>query len=114
MDLLKPGDILANALERAILLRLGLNDQEVSELRVLSRKYTGVGLYTEFKLNIPRSSRKTSAVLEGQIKMPSVPNGLGAMLMTNGAAPECLEVFTHGDDLWNGRFEEFSIEDNPE
>ena len=42
--------------------------------------------------------------------MPGVPNGMGAVLLLKGGMPECLELFTYGDDHWEGVYDGFSIE----
>ena len=42
--------------------------------------------------------------------MPGVPNGMGAVLFCKGNRPHFLEVYTYGDDRWEGVYDGFAIE----
>jgi hypothetical protein len=38
---------------------------------------------------------------------------VGAVLFCKGDQPECLELYTFGNEYWNGVYEGFAIEENP-
>ena len=86
----------------------------LGRLHVLSREFTGVGSYTNFRSD---PSLRESELgdqqlsLDGLITIPHVPNGMGAVLMCTGGCPATLEAFTSGDDHWDGTFSGFSIEE---
>ena len=111
---MKPGQMEPNELEAAILERLAGQEpslcESVRRLHVLSREYTGVGSFTRFLCKEPGESKEQIVGLEGLIHMPKVNNGMGAVLYCKGAQPECLELFTYGDDHWDGTYLGFSIE----
>jgi len=78
---------------------------------VLSREFTGVGSFTNFACEESAADGPDLQVgLDDLIKMPGVPNGMGAVLFCKGNRPRCLEVFTYGDDLWEGVYHGFTIE----
>jgi hypothetical protein len=80
-------------------------------LRVLSREFTGVGSYTNFKCqDKDAKSVELRIGLDDLIVMPNVQNGMGAVLLCQGDQPKCLETYTFGDQLWDGNFEGFIIE----
>jgi hypothetical protein len=80
---------------------------------VLSREFTGVGSFTRFG---SESSQRDPELgdqqlgLDGIIVVPSVPNGMGAVLVCTDGRPTMLETFTYGDELWDGTFANFSIQ----
>lgn len=80
---------------------------DVDHLRVRSRRYTGVGSYTDFAADDSGEPRTLN--LKARIAVPGVPNGMGAILYCRGEQVQCLETFTYGDDSWNGAFEGFSV-----
>jgi hypothetical protein len=41
--------------------------------------------------------------------MPNVANGLGAVLWLKGGVPECLEIYTYGEESWDGTFSGYTI-----
>jgi hypothetical protein len=43
------------------------------------------------------------------VTVPGVPSGLGAELFFRGARPDFLEIYTHGDELWDGVYDGFEI-----
>src|SRR5262245_50013108 len=47
---------------------------------------------------------------QGMIHVPGVPNGMGAVLFCSGWQPECLEIYTYGEERWDGVYNGFSIE----
>ena len=112
---MRPGQIQPNEFELAILDRLATKAppirESIDELHVLSREYTGVGGYTNFvNGNSSDGSSGQQIGLDDLITMPGVPNGMGAVLFCNGGHPQCLEVFTYGDDRWDGVYDGFEIE----
>ena len=70
-----------------------------------------MGSYTTFTCGEADANASVQQVsLDALIKMPGVPSGMGAVLFLKGGKPECLEIFTYGDDQWDGLFDGFSIE----
>jgi hypothetical protein len=111
---MRPGQLDVNDLERAILERLARDRPSllplIPRLHVLSREYTGVGSYTNFRYpeRLPHVGNDRIG-LHGHIEMPSVPNGLGAVLFLKNDLPHCLEIYTYGSELWDGAHSGFSI-----
>jgi len=107
-----PGQIQPNELEVAILRNIAaavpsINDS-LRQLHVLSREFTGVGSFTKFNCSVSDAERHVT--LGGLIRVPGVPNGLGAVLWLKGNYPVTLEIYAFGDELWEGTYEGFSIE----
>jgi hypothetical protein len=100
-----------NALERSILEAMARERPsfvvDPSRLRVQSRRYTGVGSYTDFACD--ESGEPRTVRLKARIAVPGVPSGMGAVLYCRGAQLQCIETFTYGDDSWNGASEGFSV-----
>ena len=112
---MRPGQTKPNEFELAILDRLARKEPSlhasIGELHVLSREFTGVGSFTNFKCDEPTAAASEDHVgLDAMIKMPGVPSGMGAVLFRKGGQPQCLEVFTYGDDHWEGVYDGFAIE----
>ena len=114
---MRPGQIKPNEFELAILEHLARKEPSIrasfGQLHVLSREFTGVGSFTTFaceKLSADASRQQIN--LEALIKMPGVPNGLGAVLFCRAGMPHCLEVYTYGNDQWEGVYDGFAIEPN--
>jgi hypothetical protein len=112
---MRPGQVKPNEFELAILERLATKDPSirgsVGRLHVLSREFTGVGSFTNFACEESAADAPDRHVgLDDLIKMPGVPNGMGAVLFCKGDRPQCLEVFTYGDDHWEGVYDGFAIE----
>ncbi len=112
---MRPGQLQPNELECAILERIARNvpwlQGPFSSLHVLSREYTGVGSYTEFVCDVPEAANDPFPGLKELIRLPGVPNGMGAILYCRGKLPKCLEIFTYGDS-WDGTYEGFTLEAN--
>lgn len=111
---MRPGRIRPNDFELAILDRLATKEPSIrkslGQLHVLSREYTGVGAYTNFLIGDSSSDAVEQRIgLDELITMPGVPNGMGAVLFCRGGRPQCLEVFTFGDDRWDGVFDGFDL-----
>jgi hypothetical protein len=112
---MRPVQLKPNDFELAILNRIAIKEPSIGgsteQLHVLSREFTGVGSFTKFKCDESASgSGERRLGLDALINMLGVPNGMGAVLFCRGDQPECLEVFTYGNDHWDGVYDRFSIE----
>jgi hypothetical protein len=112
---MRPGQIKPNDFELAIRERLARKEPSlrgaVGQLHVLSREFTGVGSYTNFvSENRSAETPDKQIILDDVIMMPGVPNGMGAVLFCKGDRPNCLEVFTYGDDHRDCVYDGFTIE----
>ena len=111
---MRPGQLKPNEFELAILACMTQKELSIAasigQLHVLSREFTGVGSFTNFKVDALGDALEQPVGLDALIRMPGVPNGMGAELLLKGGKPQCLEVFTYGDNHWDGVFEGFSIE----
>jgi hypothetical protein len=112
---MRPGQTKPNEFELAILDRLVRQEPSIEaplgELHVISREFTGVGSFTRFMcLESTPAALEDHVGLDALIKMPGVPNGMGAVLFRKGGQPQCLEIFTYGDDHWEGVYDGFAIE----
>jgi hypothetical protein len=113
---MRPGQLTPNEFELAILERLASKTPSltniISRLHVLSRKFTGVGSYTDFNpdpsLTRPELGEQQLG-LDALIVVPGVPNGMGAVLVCAAGYPLVLETFTYGNDHWDGVFDGFSF-----
>ena len=111
----RPGQIEPNEFELAILERIAAKSpalhMRLRNLHVLSREFTGVGSYTNFKCQDEGAQVVEQRIgLDDLIVMPNVQNGMGAVLFCQGDQPKCLETYTFGDELWDGVFEGFVIQ----
>lgn len=111
---MRPGQFEPNDFELAILDRISEQQPSirplVRHLHVLSREFTGVGSFTNFRCDESGSEvGKQQFGLNAVISMPNVPNGMGAVLFCEGGRPKLLETFTYGDDHWDGSYDGFSI-----
>src|SRR5216683_5301913 len=111
---MRPGQLEPNDFELAILARLARQKPSLGgsleRLHALSRQFTGVGSFTNFRCDESTTGTPQRHVwLEALIRMPGVPTGMGAVLFLNGDQPECLEAYTFGVELWDGLFNGFSI-----
>jgi len=113
----RPGQVHPNGLESAVLARLvnqvpGLRPL-VERLWVVSREFTGAGSFTRFQRDGHSTHGKEAHVhLDAVIRVPGVPSGMGAVLFLRGDQPEALELFTRGDEYWDGVSEGFLIENS--
>jgi len=110
----RPGQTRPNEFELAVLERIAEDAPWLmgpfDSLHVLSREFTGVGCFTRFVCDAAGDGEARQPGLGTLIRMPGVPNGMGAVLLCKGASPECLEVFTFGDDHWDGVYDGFSFD----
>jgi len=112
---MRPGQLEPNDFEVALLRQLADREPEIraslNRLHVLSREFTGVGCFTKFVCEESGDTKSERQVgLKALIRVPSVPNGMGAVLFCKGDQPKLLEVFTYGNDHWDGEYDGFSIE----
>ena len=115
---MRPGQTEPNELELAVLDRIAQEHPTVRPmikgLHVLSREYTGVGSFTNFKHQDSQGDSQGRWIgLNPLIRISSVPNGLGAMLFCEGSQITLLEIYTFGDD-WDGLYDGFKIDDAPD
>jgi hypothetical protein len=111
----RPGQIEPNEFELAILERIAAKSlslrRYLRNVHVLSREFTGVGSYTNFKCEDESAQVVEQRIgLDDLIIMPNVQNGMSAVLLCQGDQPKCLETYTFGDELWDGVFEGFVIQ----
>lgn len=112
---MRPGQLTPDDLELAILRCISKKQpsivESIEKLHVLSREFAGVGSFTRFHLDDVAADASTQHVgLDALINVPGVPKGMGAVLFCKGVKPEVLEVYTCGDDHWDGVHDGFSIE----
>jgi hypothetical protein len=115
----RPGQIEPNEFELAILDRMAAKSPSLrpylSHLYVLNREFTGVGSYTNFRCEGKCDQVAEPPIgLDDLIVMPNVQNGMGAVLYCQGGQPKCLETYTFGDEMWDGVFEGFILQDAAE
>jgi len=113
---MRPGQLRPNEFENAILERIALKNPSLREhlgkLHVVSREFTGVGSYTNFRISdVDAQAPRTHLGLGAHIVMPNVENGMSAVLFCRRGRPECLETCTFGETLWDGVFEGFAIKE---
>ena len=109
---MRPGQLHPNELEEALLNRLGLEhpDEQIAirDLCVISRTFTGVGSFTEFRVKgqrpVPRRVLNSSAL----VTIPGLQHGLGVVAFREGSTLT-LETFTIGDERWDGVFDGFAV-----
>ncbi len=110
---MRPGQRHINEFEQAILTHLAQQETSLEPLihglHVLSREFTGVGSFTNFKAeeSAPVLGNRRLG-LDAPIHLPEVEYGLGAVLFCESGCPAVLEVFTYGE-AWDGVHEGFTI-----
>jgi len=86
-------------------------------LSVRSREFTGVGMYVNFEDDSPSEilsddlSIKNIPSSPHIVEMESLRYGLGYALYPENGRLKFLELFTYGDELWDGTFATFSFRD---
>ena len=111
---MRPGQLEPNEFEATLLKRFATQDPSLSidSLHVLSREFTGVGSFTKFLCGGSGETKwDRDLVLGAGISMPGVPSGLGAVLFCAGNQPNCLEIYTFGDEHWDGVYDGFAVRD---
>lgn len=82
--------------------RLGDN---IDSLEVESIRNTGVGAYITFANRSQSVSADIDAAelgFDGAICVPGVPSGLGCVVDVNQGKLNHIELFTYGDEAWDG------------
>ena len=82
-----------------------LPQEAEAALRVKNVEATTVGAYVTFEAqNPPYFSQTRSAQLgyNGVIAVPRVPTGLGCVIDITDGVIRHMELFTYGDETWNG------------
>jgi hypothetical protein len=80
----------------------------VSSLEIERVKTTGVGAYITFSRNNQVASAgidSTELGFNGLIYVPGVPSGLGCVIDVDNGQLNHIELFTYGDELWDGSTE---------
>lgn len=99
-----------NALETAVLRRTCPDILEArTSHRVIRRDLTGVGSFTFFEADLPPSEPGTKIRLNGLIQLPGIDHGLGATLLLHTDEGHCLEVYSFGEEHWDGTADGFGI-----
>ena len=95
-----------------------LTQEAIATLRVKDVETTGVGAYVTFHRQNPALFEESiSAQLgyDGNINVPGVPSGLGCVIDITDGLIRHIELFTYGDEKWNGdtRIENFELRTSP-
>jgi hypothetical protein len=112
---MRPGQLEPNEFEMALLKHFAAQDPAllIDGLHVLSRKFTGVGSFTNFLCHGSAEVKWDRTVdLDATIVMPGVPNGLGAVLFCTGRHPNMLEIYTYGSERWEGLYDGFALRES--
>ena len=77
----------------------------IASLKVEHRRNTGVGAYIKFSkdsqtVSIDHGSAQLG--FNGDIYVPGVPSGLGCVIDVDNGKLNHIELFTFGDETWNG------------
>jgi hypothetical protein len=87
--------------------------EQIEHLTVSLRKPTGVGSYIYFSLpievKIADASLKIHLVFNGNIIVEGVPSGLGCVMLVKDGRMYYLELFTYGNESWDGNLEKVQI-----
>jgi len=88
----------------------GLADQ-IDRLPVIDRKPTVVGSYIKFSLAGAVEDKTINVQLgfDGKIEIDGVPLGLGCVLLVDAGRLYHLELFTYGNDTWDGNLDNARI-----
>ena len=111
---MRPGQLTPNEFEMAVLARIAQKnpslEPKIHALHVLSRKFTGVGCYTDFLVSESAPEHEDQSFgFDELISMPGVQNGMGATLNCKGEEPERLEIYAFGNDHWDGVYDGFNL-----
>lgn len=85
-------------------------------VRVCDVESTGAGVYVKFdqqSQGTPLSVESGQFGYDGEIEIDGVESGLGAVLDISGKKLNHLELFTYGDENWDGNTmtESFAVKD---
>jgi hypothetical protein len=80
-------------------------ESTLARLRVTSREVTGVGLYVNFSKHqeklLPEGTTRQLG-FDGEVSISRVPSGVGLILAIDDGIISYLELFTYGDEQWDG------------
>jgi len=84
------------------LIRSFLQSPQEAKLSIRSRRFTGVGLYTEFSVTSAlrdlMADEQPAGPMNGPtIESPEIPNGAGSLLWVNQSGVHTLEIFSYTD-----------------
>jgi hypothetical protein len=84
---------------------------QLDRLRVIDREPTVVGAYINFSLLGPVVDDTISTQLgfDGKIEIDGVPSGLGCVLLVDAGRMYYLELFTYGNEKWDGNLDNARI-----
>lgn len=84
---------------------------QIDRLRVIDREPTIVGAYIRFTLEGRIEDETINAQLgfDGEIEIDGVPMGLGCVLLVDAGRLYHLELFTYGDETWDGNLDNARI-----
>ena len=82
------------------LIRSFLRSPGEGTLTIRSRRFTGVGLYTEFSISAELRAFTPAELPAGpmrgpQVESPEIPNGAGSLLWVKASGFHTLEIFTY-------------------
>lgn len=82
-----------------------LEELNLSQLKVIRRKPSGAGSYIVFDREgqpPPRADVFHQLGFAGEINVPGVPSGLGAIVDVESGQLNHIEFFTYGNESWDG------------
>ena len=91
--------------------------KQMPYLVVKLREYTGVGAYVHFALQeegyqfVEKTLRDFTLSIDKIITLPQLKDGLEFILEASDGKIDYLEIFTFGDEHWDGKEEGFLIID---
>jgi hypothetical protein len=86
--------------------------QQLPRLTVADRKFTGIGFFTHFALypsTAIQSIQLESPISGAAAELPGLEHRVGFLLFLQEGAIHTLEGYTHGDDVWPERTDEFRV-----
>ncbi len=109
---MRPGQLHPNELEKALLERLASENPDaqisIAQLHVLSRKFTGVGCFTEFLVKGQPPALRRVLELAVHVTIPGLQHGLGVVAFRE-EDKLTLELYSFGDEMWDGVFDGFAV-----
>jgi hypothetical protein len=84
---------------------MGLCGLNLTKLKAVRREPTGVGSYIVLDREgqpPPRSGIDDQLGFAGELDVPGVPSGLGAVVDVESGQLNHIEFFTYGDEIWDG------------
>ncbi len=111
--MMRPDSVQANEFESALLNRILAVYPDVrlaiADLRVLSRTFSGVGSFTDFRVDgWPKESERRVLTTDFLVAIPGLQNGLGVIAFLDGNGL-MLETYSFGDETWDGDSQGYTI-----